>query len=48
MVKIFMKLPVMLQEESSDALAAAICYAHTSAILVNLAGVSRIRRGRLR
>jgi crossover junction endodeoxyribonuclease RuvC len=48
MVKILLKLPAMPQEDAADALAAAICHAHTSASLVNLAGVSRIRRGRLR
>ncbi|MEE8057463.1 MAG: crossover junction endodeoxyribonuclease RuvC [Pseudomonadales bacterium] len=48
MVKILLKLPAVPQEDAADALGAAICHAHTQASLVNLAGVSRIRRGRLR
>ncbi|WP_101757356.1 crossover junction endodeoxyribonuclease RuvC [Oceanicoccus sp. KOV_DT_Chl] len=48
MVKTLLKLPAMPQEDAADALAAAICHAHTRASLINLAGVSRIRRGRMR
>jgi len=48
MVKILLKLPAMPQEDAADALAAAICHANTRASLVNLSGVSGIRRGRLR
>lgn len=48
MVQILLKLPAMPQEDAADALGAAICHANTRASLVNLAGVSRIRRGRMR
>lgn len=48
MVKVLLNLPAMPQEDAADALGAAICHANTQASLVNLAGVSRIRRGRLR
>ena len=48
MVKVLLKLPAMPQEDAADALGAAICHAHTQASLINLAGVSRVRRGRLR
>jgi crossover junction endodeoxyribonuclease RuvC len=48
MVKTLLKLPAMPQEDAADALGAAICHAHTQASLVNLAGVTRVRRGRLR
>lgn len=47
MVKALLKLPANPQEDAADALATAICHAHSYAGLVNLAGVSRIRRGRL-
>lgn len=48
MVKVLLKLPALPQEDAADALATAICHAHTQATLVNLAGANRIRRGRLR
>ncbi len=48
MVKTLLKLPAMPQEDAADALGAAICHANTQASLVNLAGISRVRRGRLR
>lgn len=48
MVKVLLKLPSMPQEDAADGLGAAICHAHTRASLVNLAGVSKIRRGRMR
>ncbi len=47
MVKTLLKLPATPQEDAADALATAICHAHTRASLINLAGVSRVRRGRL-
>jgi crossover junction endodeoxyribonuclease RuvC len=47
MVKTLLRLPAMPQEDAADALAAAICHANTQASLINLAGVSRVRRGRL-
>lgn len=48
MVKTLLRLPGMPQEDAADALGAAICHAHTRASLVNLAGASAIRRGRIR
>lgn len=48
MVKTLLKLPALPQEDAADGLAAAICHAHTRASLVHLAGVTRIRRGRMR
>ena len=48
MIKMLLRLPAVPQEDAADALGAAICHANTRATLVNLAGVSRIRRGRLR
>ena len=48
MVKILLRLPAAPKEDAADALGAAICHANTQASLVNLAGVSKIRRGRLR
>jgi crossover junction endodeoxyribonuclease RuvC len=48
MVKVLLKLPAMPQEDAADGLATAICHANTQASLVNLAGVTRVRRGRLR
>lgn len=48
MVKVLLRLPAMPQEDAADALGAAICHANTSESLVNLAGVTRIRRGRMR
>ncbi|MGK0500738.1 MAG: crossover junction endodeoxyribonuclease RuvC [Oceanicoccus sp.] len=48
MVKTLLRLPATPQEDAADALAAAICHANTQASLVNLAGVSKIRRGRMR
>jgi len=47
MVKTLLKLPAMPQEDAADALAAAICHAHTRASLINLVGVTGVRRGRL-
>lgn len=47
MVKALLKLSIVPQEDAADALAAAICHANSEATLINLAGVSRIRRGRL-
>ena len=48
MIKMLLRLPAVPQEDAADALGAAICHANTRATLVNLAGASRIRRGRLR
>ncbi|MFA7555136.1 MAG: crossover junction endodeoxyribonuclease RuvC [Spongiibacteraceae bacterium] len=48
MVKVLLKLPAMPQEDAADALAGAICHANMHASLINMAGATRIRRGRLR
>ncbi|WP_019530675.1 crossover junction endodeoxyribonuclease RuvC [Dasania marina] len=48
MVKMLLKLPGLPQEDAADALAAAICHAHTQASLINMAGATRMRRGRIR
>ncbi len=47
MVKTLLKLPAAPAEDAADALAAAICHAHSQATLVNLAA-SKVRRGRMR
>jgi crossover junction endodeoxyribonuclease RuvC len=47
MVKALLRLPGNPQEDAADALATAICHANSQASLINLAGASRIRRGRL-
>lgn len=48
MVKVLLNLPGHPQEDAADALAAALCHAHTRDGLVRVAGASAIRRGRLR
>jgi crossover junction endodeoxyribonuclease RuvC len=48
MVKVLLKLPAQPQEDAADALAAALCHAHTQQSLINLAGARSVRRGRLR
>lgn len=48
MVKVLLKLPAVPQEDAADALGAAICHAHTQASLINMAGATRMRRGRIR
>lgn len=48
MVKVLLGLSATPQEDAADALAAAICHANSSASLVNMAGASRISRGRLK
>lgn len=48
MVKTLLRLPTIPQEDAADALGAAICHANMQASLINLAGVTRVRRGRLR
>lgn len=47
MVKVLLNLAATPQEDAADALAAAICHVNTTASLVNLAGATRTRRGRL-
>lgn len=48
MVKVLLNLPGTPQEDAADALAAALCHAHTHQGMVRVAGASSIRRGRLR
>jgi crossover junction endodeoxyribonuclease RuvC len=48
MVRVLLGLPATPQEDAADALAAALCHAHTRQSLARLAGVTSIRRRRLR
>ena len=48
MVQSLLKLPGKPQADAADALAIAICHAHTSASLVTKAGVKGATRGRMR
>ena len=48
MVKALLKLAAEPQEDAADALAAALCHAHTRQSLINMAGAKSIRRRRLR
>ena len=48
MVKVLLGLPGAPQEDAADALAAALCHAHTRQGLVNIAGATAVRRRRLR
>lgn len=48
MVRTLLRLPAAPQEDAADALAAALCHAHTRAGLVSLAGATAVRRRRLR
>tara|TARA_B100001109_G_scaffold193573_1_gene160129 strand:+ start:21242 stop:21757 length:516 start_codon:yes stop_codon:yes gene_type:complete len=48
MVQSLLKLPGKPQADAADALAIAICHAHTSASLVTKAGVKGVTRGRMR
>ncbi len=48
MVTILLNLPSSPQEDAADALAAALCHAHTQQNLIKMAGAKSIRRGRLR
>ena len=48
MVKTLLKLPAEPQEDAADALAAALCHAHTRQSLVHLSGATAVRRRRLR
>lgn len=47
MVQSLLKLPGLPQEDAADALAIALCHAYTFSGLVNVAGASHSRRGRL-
>lgn len=48
MVRVLLNLPGTPQEDAADALAAALCHAHTRQGMVGLAGATAIRRGRIR
>jgi crossover junction endodeoxyribonuclease RuvC len=48
MVRVLLRLPAEPAEDAADALAAALCHAHTRQSLVNMAGARAVRRGRLR
>ncbi len=48
MVTQILRLDKAPQEDAADALAVAICHAHTQNSLLKMAGASKIRRGRLR
>ena len=48
MVRVLLSLPQAPQEDAADALAAALCHAHTRRGMVRIAGATAIRRRRLR
>jgi crossover junction endodeoxyribonuclease RuvC len=48
MVKVLLNLAAEPQEDAADALAAALCHAHTRQSLINMAGARSVRRRRLR
>lgn len=48
MVKVLLKLPGQPQEDAADALAAALCHAHTRQSMINMAGATAVRRRRIR
>ncbi|KAA1190115.1 crossover junction endodeoxyribonuclease RuvC [Pseudohalioglobus sediminis] len=48
MVKVLLKLPAEPQEDAADALAAALCHAHTRQSMINMAGAKSVRRRRMR
>ncbi len=48
MVRVLLGLPAAPAEDAADALAAALCHAHTQQSLVNMAGATATRRRRLR
>ena len=48
MVQRLLSLSAAPQEDAADALAAALCHAHTNANLLRMAGSSKHRRGRIR
>ncbi len=48
MVKVLLKLPGEPQEDAADALAAALCHAHTRQSMIHMAGARSVRRRRLR
>lgn len=48
MVKVLLGLPAAPAEDAADALAAALCHAHTRQSLIKMAGARSVRRRRLR
>jgi len=48
MVRVLLNLPAEPQEDAADALAAALCHAHTRQSMVHIAGATSVRRRRLR
>jgi crossover junction endodeoxyribonuclease RuvC len=48
MVRVLLKLPAEPQEDAADALAAALCHAHTQHSMINIAGATSVRRRRMR
>ena len=48
MVKVLLKLAAEPPEDAADALAAALCHAHTQQSMIKLAGATAVRRRRLR
>jgi len=48
MVKVLLNLPGQPQEDAADALAAALCHAHTRQSMINMAGATAVRRRRIR
>ncbi|MEM1112319.1 MAG: crossover junction endodeoxyribonuclease RuvC [Pseudomonadota bacterium] len=48
MVKTLLKLPAEPQEDAADALAAALCHAHTQQSMIRMAGATSVRRRRIR
>lgn len=48
MVKTLLKLPAAPAEDAADALAAALCHAHTRQSMINIAGAKSVRRRRMR
>ncbi|HUH38957.1 MAG TPA: crossover junction endodeoxyribonuclease RuvC [Spongiibacteraceae bacterium] len=48
MVRILLRLPEAPQEDAADALACALCHAHTRQGMVNMIGLKQPPRGRMR
>ncbi len=48
MVRVLLDLPAEPQEDAADALAAALCHAHTRQSMINMSGARSVRRRRLR
>jgi len=48
MVRLLLKLQFNPKEDAADALAAAVCHAHSQQTLIRMSGVSRVARRRIR